>query len=247
MQVSHLIPRAGVALLACALYPIEAHAEGLQVAPVSVTISDRSGILTVLNEADKPLTAQVRVFRWNQDGGEDSLVPSDDLIASPPFAQIGPGGRQLVRLVRTAPGVNANAPCEEPFRVIVDEVPNVDTARKGLHYVVRHSVPVYLTNPGCADAKPHLTMHVVREGASAWLEVANSGQRRAQIAKISLVDGKGRRSELSPGLIGYVLAVARRRFALPETALDFTGGARVEALINGLQVDEPVSLAQTGQ
>jgi fimbrial chaperone protein len=247
MKVSHFIPRAGVALLACALYPIEAHAEDLQVAPVSVTISDRSGILTVLNEGDKPITAQVRVFRWDQDGGEDSLVPSDELIASPPFAHIGPGGKQLVRLVRTAPAVNSTAPCEEPFRVIVDEVPNVDKARKGLRYVVRHSVPVYLTKPGCDDAKPHLVMHVVREGTSAWLEVANSGQRRAQIAKISLLDAKGRRSELSPGLLGYVLAGARRRFALPEAALDFTGQGRVEALINGSQVDEPISLAQTGQ
>ena len=247
MNFSHCIRRAGVALLACALFTEETHAEGLQVAPVSVTISDRSGVLTLLNGSDKPLTAQVRVFRWSQDKGEDELVASDDLIPSPPFATIEASGRQVIRLVRSSPAGTTEAACEEPFRVLVDELPSAVSAKRGLHYVVRHSVPVYLTNPGCDDAKPQLAMQVVRERGSSWLEIANSGQRRAQIAKITLVDSAGSRTELSAGLLGYVLAGARRRFALPETAASFIGEGHVEALINGSQVNEPVSLTQTDQ
>jgi len=53
-------------------------AVAIQLAP-----GQSSGVLTLTNEGDKPLHAQVRVFAWNQATGSDSLDPTDALVASP--------------------------------------------------------------------------------------------------------------------------------------------------------------------
>ena len=74
------LPHIAIALLACVVPSGAAHAEGLQVAPVSVTIPERSGVVWLNNGSDKALRAQVRVFRWHQDNGEDELVETEDLV-----------------------------------------------------------------------------------------------------------------------------------------------------------------------
>ncbi len=56
--------------------------------------------ITLKNPGEKPLFGQVRVFRWDQASGEDTLTPTQDLVASPPLIQIGAHADQLVRLVR---------------------------------------------------------------------------------------------------------------------------------------------------
>lgn len=75
----------------------------LQISPVMVDMSadaNATGI-TLKNPGEKPLFGQVRVFRWDQASGEDTLTPTQDLVASPPLIQIAAHADQLVRLVRT--------------------------------------------------------------------------------------------------------------------------------------------------
>ena len=48
-----------------------------------------------------PVYGQVRVYAWEQRGGDD-VLPTDEIQVSPPIIQVRPGGEQLVRLARVA-------------------------------------------------------------------------------------------------------------------------------------------------
>lgn len=248
MIAAQFIRGTRVALLACAALAGAAHAEGLQVAPVSVTIPQRSGVVWLNNGSDQPLRAQVRVFRWLQSDGEDELVETDELIASPPFVEIAPDGQQVIRLVRFGDAALQMSECERTYRIIVDELPSTSERQaEGLRYVLRYSVPVYLTNPACENPAPQLSWQIVMDGEVAWLNVVNLGQMRAQLAGVSFIDPSGERIAISDGLLGYVLSGGERRFALARPASDFADGGQIEVSINGSQVREPVVLAASSQ
>ena len=75
------------------------------------------------------------------------------------------------------------------------------------------------------------------------LEVANSGGIHAQLANLTFIDAAGHRTELTPGLLGYVLPGAQMRWALKPAAKVFAGGGTLETLINGQSVQQNISLA----
>lgn len=248
MIATRTLFRAALAGSAWTMLPGIVHAEGLQVAPVAVTIPERSGVVWLNNEGNQPLRAQVRVFRWTQANGEDVLAETTDVVASPPFAEIAPGTQQVIRLVRFGASATAMADCEQTYRIIVDELPAANApATTGLQYVVRYSVPVYLTNPACRDEAPALTWRVEPADGGTMLVVTNAGQFHAQLANIGFVNAAGQRTEISAGLLGYVLPGAERRFAIPVAPDAFTAGGNLEVKVNGEQVIAPVSLAQPGQ
>ncbi len=237
-----------IAALACVLTPVSAHAEGLLVAPVSLEIDGRSGIVWLNNQSDKPLRAQVRVFRWDQSIDDDALVATQELVASPPFANIAAGGKQVIRLVRLGDAAAQMTDCERTYRILVDEVPApTERPQQGLTYKLRYSVPVFLTNPACKQPAPQVTWTVDVAGDRAWLNVVNSGQTRAQLASLSVVAADGKRTDLDGGLVGYVLAGSTRRFALRQNAAVFAAGGRLEALVNGKPLAQPFALVRKSQ
>lgn len=245
MIATRTLSRAALAVSAWAMLPSTAHADGLQVAPVSVTIPERSGVVWLNNEGDGPLRAQVRVFRWTQAHGEDVLAETTDVVASPPFAEIAPGTQQVIRLVRLGGAAVAMTTCEQTYRIIVDELPAAEQpASTGLQYVVRYSVPVYLTNPACQAQAPVLNWRIEPAGATAMLVVSNAGQFHAQLANVTFVDRMGHRTEITGGLLGYVLPGGERRFAISVGTEALAAGGNLEVKVNGEQVIAPVLLAQ---
>ena len=222
-----------------------AAAGGLQVSPVSLTLaaSQNAEGLWLSNTEDKAVNAQVRVYRWTQEGGEDKLTPTRALVISPPMLQIAAGERQLVRAIRLGAPPSGPGAAQEAYRMIVDELP-VDTAgKKGLQFVLRYSVPVFVEPVGAAAAPAQLSWAIRREGDKAMLEVANSGGTHAQLANLSFIDAAGHRTELTPGLLGYVLPGATMRWALKPAAKVFAGGGTLETVINGQTAQQNISLA----
>ena len=98
-------------------------AASLQVAPVLVDVPapGATSSLKLHNEGTKPLDAQVRIFKWTQVDGADSLTPTDDVAASPPLASLRPNTDYTVRIVRTSKEPVAK---EESYRLLVDELPS---------------------------------------------------------------------------------------------------------------------------
>ncbi|WP_417675608.1 molecular chaperone [Pseudodonghicola sp.] len=196
-------------LLGAAVAP--ARAEGLRVAPVLLEVQAPGAqtSLTLRNIGKQPITVQARVFLWDQTGGEDRLVPTRDVVVSPPITQVRPGGEQSIRIVRTT---KSKVRGQEAYRVLVDEVPDMSRQRSGtVDFATRLSIPVFFTAPG--STKAQVAWSVRRSGAGAYLEARNSGQQNLRLVDLRLSRG-GSRVYGKTGLFGYVLGGATMRWPL---------------------------------
>lgn len=216
---------------AAALLPGAAHAASLQISPVMINLRATQAAtgVSLQNDGDTPIYGQVRVFLWEQKGGDDVLTPTDELIASPPVMQIGPKSAQTIRLVRRTGAVAAGP--ERQYRVLIDEVPTTAEARDGVAIKLQYSVPVFLaaTTP---NAAPQLAWQFFKRDDAWYLRVTNTGTLHAQIGATTLTVG-GKQHELSKGLLGYALAGRQREWRLnlaPTLAL--AGPLAIQSNIN---------------
>ena len=221
------------------IFQVVAGASGLQVAPTSLTLlaNQNADGLWLSNTGDGPVHAQVRVFRWTQDAKGDQLTPSREVLASPPMIELGVSERQLIRVIRTGAPPSGG---EDAYRVVIDELPVANGPKKGVQFVLRYSVPIFLGPAGGASA-PQLTWKVRREGQQAMLEVSNNGGTHAQLAELYYSDSHGKRTEVHPGLLGYVLPGAQMRWALKTPPATFGNGGTIDTLINGSATQQNIS------
>ncbi|HVV97758.1 MAG TPA: molecular chaperone [Rhodanobacteraceae bacterium] len=232
---SHTLVR-GLALACLLAAAPHAAASGLQIAPTSLTLASGGPAQAVwlTNTGDSVLRAQVRAFRWSQAEGKDALDPTQALVASPPMLSIPPGGRQLVRVIRT--GAEA-ASGEQTFRLLIDELPISDGKQKGVQYVLRYSVPVFV---GVGTA-PDLHWSATADGGEIQLDIRNAGTAHAQISTLSLATADGATTPLVPGLLGYVLPDATMHWTVEVPAGATTANAHIKAEINGEPTDQTLS------
>lgn len=221
----------GAAALAYALAG-PAAAASLQISPVMINLRATQAAtgISLQNDGDVAIYGQVRVFLWEQKGGDDVLTPTDELIASPPVMQIAPKSTQTIRLVRRS-GVTDTGP-ERQYRVLIDEVPTTAEAREGVAIKLQYSVPVFIaaTAPNVA---PQLAWQFFKRDGAWYLRVTNSGSLHAQIGATTLTTPDGKQYDLSKGLLGYALAGRQREWRLalaPELKLD--GALAIRANIN---------------
>lgn len=244
----HVIPNAGARMLrsatgALVLVLVLASAQGatLQISPAMVDLpaDAKASGLSLRNPGDRPLYGQVRVYRWDQENGEDKLTPTQDMVASPPLIQIAPRSEQMVRLVRTSapPGM------EGSYRVLIDELPEPDTTpTNGVTIRLRYSVPVFLA-PGADGGSPQLVWHLAYSADGWLLRASNTGRRRAQIAAVQLVTSNGNTFDINKGLLGYALPGRERTWRLPlpaGTALH--GEVKIRAAINSIPAEAVVDV-----
>lgn len=229
----------GVALLAlCLLAAATAGATSLQVAPTSLQLEarQRAGELWLTNSGTSPVKLQVRLFRWVQQGGQEQLLPTDELMASPPMQELAAGQQQLVRVMR---------PTREPpvaqqhYRLIVDEVPDLATRAEGMQFVLRYSIPVFV-QPASGKLAPQLQARLVTlDDGRNGVEVANSGNSYAQIADLAL--GSATRPRIvHPGLLGYVPPGQVMRWPIERMAID-RDNDQITAKLNGESEQTPLS------
>lgn len=223
-----------------------ASASGLQVSPVSLTIQPTQNAegLWLSNTGDNVVHAQVRVYRWTQEGREDRLTASRGLVVSPPMLQLAAGDNQLIRAIRLGAPPSGAGAVEEAYRVIIDELP-VDTTegKKGLQYVLRYSVPIFVEPAGAPASAPQLQWTLRPEGGKAMLEVANIGGTHAQLADLNFTDAGGHRTAVHAGLLGYVLPGAQMRWAVKVPPVALAAGGTWEAMINGTTGAQNIPLA----
>lgn len=221
-----------------------AAASGLQVSPVTLSLQPAQNAdgLWLSNSGDGVVHAQARVYHWSQEHGTERQTPSRGLVVSPPMLTLEPGARQLVRVIRTGAPPNGAGAVEDAYRIEIDELPVKEPASKGLQFVLHYSLPVFVEPVG-ATAAPTLQWRLVREGDEASLEAGNSGSAHAQIAAVSFVDAAGKRTEISAGLLGYVLPGSTMRWKLKIPAAAFDGGGSLQAMINGEKATPTLSLS----
>lgn len=214
------------------------YAAGLQISPTGLSLpaKQRAGLFTLKNTGSQPLTAQVRVYRWEQDAqGKDVLTPSKAVIASPPMVKLSAGGTQQFRVIRTAPAGQT----EEAYRLIVDELPSAqDKQKKGLQFVLRYSVPVFLNQTEYPEAKLQWRVQNTPEG-KILLTATNIGTAHAQLSNISVQTAKGKVNLVS-GLAGYALPGKTWRHQLDSSAWR---QGKLSVNVNGRTVQPEVKVA----
>ena len=209
-----------------ALAATGAGAASLQVSPVTVDIPPpgAAAAVTLRNTGSRPLSAQIRVVRWTQEGGADRFTPATEVVASPPAATMGPGQDYAVRIIRLDKTPVAK---ETAYRLLVDELPDPAAQTNGaVALVVRYSIPVFFNGPEAAQ--PRLAWSIDRRGGRLTAVARNDGGRRLRIAKLRVKDG-GRVVSVGDGLAGYVLAGATMRFVAPAGAPGVGGRAAISA------------------
>lgn len=236
--MANLKPSPACILTCLALSTVSgAFAAGLQVSPTGLSLpaKQRAGVFTLTNTGAKPLTAQVRVYRWSQDGeGKDVLTPSGDVVASPPMVKLAAGKAQQFRVIRTKPA----APHEEAFRLVVDELPAPeDKPQSSLQFVLRYSIPLFLNQTDSPE--PQLQWRVERAaGGKSVLTVKNIGKAYAQLSNISVKNGSKDKS-LAGGLAGYVLPGNTWKSVVDADAASLKNGG-LSATVNGRQIKPEV-------
>lgn len=225
-------------------------AASLQVSPVTIDLQARQNSegLWLSNSGTQPLQAQVRVYAWVQEGGEDLLKLTNDMVASPPMLTIQPGQRQIVRLVRVGAG-QAPPSTEKAYRVVMDELP-VGAGAEGVKFVLRYSVPIFIAPPAPEGAAGGQSTSVpavvwsVREGpGGAVLTATNKGSTRAKVTNVSLLGRNGKKIVVSEGLYGYVLPGSIRHWSLSREAGAAAHGGKLDLTVN----DQALSVQlQTG-
>jgi fimbrial chaperone protein len=228
------------AVMLALLCALPARAASLQVSPVLLEFQQGQAAtgVTLRNESDEPLNAQVRVFAWSQQGGEDRLSAQQALVPSPPIVSIPAHGEQLVRVVRVSPQAVA---AEQSFRLLADELPAGGAANgNSINIRLRYSIPVFLL-PGGFPAAPELRWSLQQHDDAWFLVASNRGGRRAQLSRARLLWSDGRSVELTDGLLGYALAGSGRAWRLPQGFDNRPGtGLQVEATLNGSPARAPV-------
>jgi fimbrial chaperone protein len=179
------------------------HAGSLQVAPVLLEVHAQAGATStvVKNPSAETMSAQVRVFRWQQTDGADRLVETRDVVASPPLFNVSPKSQQIVRLVR----IEKRKPeSEESYRVLVDEIPSaVGVQGRSVQFAMRYSLPLFFQPNGLLP--PQLDWALDRNGKKLQITARNAGNLHIRISALRLEDSQGHRVSLGPGLVGYVL------------------------------------------
>jgi fimbrial chaperone protein len=210
-----------------ALLATAAHAADLRVAPVLVDPQPgaRTATVTVINQEQQPMKVQIRVMRWSQEDGQDKLVPTKDVVASPPFATLAPGQHYLLRVVRT---VKAPPRGEEAYRILFDEVPDPKNLKPGaVNLVVRQSIPAFFSDEPRRVAT--VDWSVAGEGSRLALVAKNHGSRRLRLSDVALVS-HDKPVYQQAGLVGYVLPGDTMRWPLAaDPALATDASLRLKA------------------
>ncbi|MES2626747.1 MAG: molecular chaperone [Pseudomonadota bacterium] len=212
-----------------------AEAGSLAIWPIDPVIAqgEQATAIWIENKDTETAVLQLRIYDWSQQNGEELLEQQNNIVGSPPIMEIAAGDRQYIRIIRQGPHPTDT---ELAFRIIVDEIPvvpeenaNAETA-PGITMKMRYSFPLFTygdgmealdTNGGTEDGNPvadGLSHKVIVENGQRFLEITNSGKYHAQLKQVSFIH-EDALSEMTTGLLGYVLAGSRNRWPIPDSVL----------------------------
>lgn len=230
-------------------------ASSILIWPLSPTIeiTDKATSLWLQNNDKQSVFLQIRVLKWQQQNGKELYTEQKEIVASPPMAEIKPGAKQLIRLIRN---IEIADNTEYAYRVLIDEIPRVSETPNneqgyGVTLQMRYSIPLFVqgkniwTNQDhrkqrdmATATQPLLSYQIQTKQGKRWLVIENKGQVHARLAKVFFIQNK-QQATVSKGLLGYVLANNSMSFPLPNN-ISTTG--TLQATVN--EIATPVTIKQ---
>lgn len=210
----------------------EAGASQLRVEPILLELNApaAAGTLILRNDEDADVIVQTRVFRWSQVNGQETLVPTTDVVASPPQVRLASYANYTVRIVRTS---KQPVQGEESYRIVVDQLPRTgQQTRVSVHFLLRQLIPVFFR--AAQLSKANVSWSLARERDTIVATATNAGDERLRIASLTLRDGSGSNVGFGNGLVGYVLGRSSMNFIVTRVPPHFgaAGPVRITAVSN---------------
>ena len=208
-----------LAVLAAAAPLAPAAASTFNISPIRAELAagHRTEALTLTNADDQPVVIQIRVVGWSQQGGEEQLDATRELLATPPVLQIAPNSEQIVRIALRR---ESDPTRELTYRVIFEEVPQA--APKdfvGLRVALRLSVPVFVApSRGHAKADTSWEAHWL-VGGKLEVDATNHGTGHLQVTDFDL-RLTGAAADLHGVTAKYVLPGSRMSWTLAAENTD---------------------------
>lgn len=196
-------------------------AASLRISPTVVEFKDTqsSQSLSVYNQSAEPTRLQARIFQWKQENGKDVLLPSSDLVVSPPIMTLNQATSYNYRIVRLN---KAPIQGQESYRLILDELPkpaDPQKANEGLNLLLRLSLPIFITQP---TSKVDLNWKITQDLGQTYVSIQNAGNRTAYLSDLQLIDLETKEEyNISMNtLSGYILGAQKKDYSVPK-AFDF--------------------------
>jgi fimbrial chaperone protein len=171
-----------------------------RVAAITITLSANAAL---------PMRLQAEVLKWEQDSqGQTVTRPTDELLISPPIAEVRPGQKQVFRVALRGA---RQSPEEVAYRLILEDIaePALDESGKQtmqLNFRMRYDLPVMVAPVGkvvkalqwkrCiptdAARNPASSLTSAPSAAPAVVDqevcvrVLNSGNRRLKVRTLTL-------------------------------------------------------------
>ena len=214
-----------------------ARAQGIQVAPVTVEVpaGQMATTIAVTNTGSTPVSVQVRPFAWQQSGETDQLLPTQDLMISPPLTEIGGNETQTFRIVARRPA----GPVEAAYRLLVDQIPS-SLSGSGVQFALRLSIPVFLEPPN--RAAPLVEWRITGHGRGYTLRGSNRGTIRSRLLTPELT-ASGRRLAVVANGNPYLLPQLERTWRITGAGLAPGAAARLTGLTDGGRIDVAVPVS----
>ena len=182
--------------------------------PLRVSLAPGKTIdsLTLRNEGDEPAVMQIEMVEWRQQAGEDLMVPTREVLATPPIFTVAPKATQIIRVgLRRAPATDQ----ELSYRMFLQEVlPPPREGVLGLQVALRLSLPVFV-NPAQA-VRPVLQWKAVAGGPGMTrLHLTNSGTSHIQMLQLKLARSDGEALDVEQAPV-YVLPGQSRQWTIRQ-------------------------------
>lgn len=192
-----------------------AAATSLQVSPVRLEViaPGATATVTLHNNGSRAISTQARIFRWVQDGDEDRLEQTDDVVVSPPAAELEPGQNYILRVVRVA---TRPVEGEESYRLLVDELPEEPSRSHAVSFVLRQSIPVLFDSADAAA--PDVSFSVSQQGRFLSVKATNAGDKRLRLSSVKIRDAGGKTVLSDLGRVAYVLGRSSMTWKTPAKA-----------------------------
>jgi fimbrial chaperone protein len=213
---------AAVAILASP--PAQAASITITPVGVAVTVPDKAGNVSLINNSDTATRVQIRIFRWKQVDGKEVLEPTRDVVASPPVASIPPGAKYTLRLARVSA---APVSGEESYRLLIDELPapiDPKSGASGVQLLLRASIPAFF---GTREAKPDVQWRVWNAGGKLHVSATNKGNRHLKLTDFAVEGPSGSTKIIATGSNAYVLPGSTLNYESAEGAPDYPAGTEV--------------------
>ncbi len=186
-----------------------------RVSPIRLDLDARakSGVITVVNEAEEKLQCQLKAFEWTQDGeGKDVYTETQDIIFFPKLMTIDPKSDRIVRAGIKIPAVAK----EKTYRLFIEEIPEPKKAEgTAVAVTIRFGVPIFV-KPVKEEAKGTIEKITFSKG-TVTISVKNTGNVHLIINSVNLLgkDAQGEKT-FSKELSGwYLLNGVSRLYSAP--------------------------------